>query len=398
MRIHYFSDIRFPLERANGIQTMETCHALAERGHAVILGVRPDTAPTARDPFAFYGLDPLSNLRIERARVIGPGVARRGQYLAFAIHRAVGRDAADAILTRDLGVASALLHLPPRLRPPVAHESHGFAAVFADTMDELVSGGRRAGAAKQRRLLAREARVWRLADAYVTTTRSLATELEARFGARPLVAVVPNGVRLPAERRFDPPEPQPNPVLVYAGHLYPWKGVDLLVGAIARLPDVCAVVVGGHPAETDLDRLRRLSERLGVQNRIEFTGLVARAEVPALLARASVLVLPTTSTPSASRYTSPLKMFEYLAVGKPIVASDLSAIREILVDGDNAVLVKPSDEDALVGGIRRVLDDRPLATRIASAAFDQAEAYSWDRRAERIETLLRAVVLTAREP
>ena len=392
MQILYFSDIRFPLERANGIQTMETCHALAERGHAVTLGVRPDTAPTARDPFAFYGLDPLSNLRIERARVIGPGVARRGQYLAFAMRRALGRDAADAILTRDLGVASALLRLPPRLRPPVAHESHGFAPVFADTMDELVSGGRRAGAAKRRRLLAREARVWRLADAYVTTTRSLATELEARFGARPLVAVVPNGVRLPDERRFDPPEPQPNPVLVYAGHLYPWKGVDLLVGAIARLPDVRAVVVGGHPAEVDLDRLRRLTERLGVQDRIEFTGLVARADVPALLARACVLVLPTTATPSASRYTSPLKLFEYLATGRPIVASDLPAIREILTDGDNAVLVKPSDEDALAVGIRRVLDDRALATRIAGAAFEQAAAYAWDRRAERIETLLRAVV------
>ena len=194
MRIHYFSDIRFPLERANGIQTMETCHALAQRGHAVILGVRPDTAATARDPFAFYGLDPLSNLCIERARVIGPGVARRGQYLAFAMRRALGRNAADAILTRDLGVASALLRLPSRLRPPVAHESHGFAPVFADTMDELVSGGRRAGAAKQRRLLAREARVWRLADAYVTTTRSLATELEAQ--EEPIVVGRQRGVRL----------------------------------------------------------------------------------------------------------------------------------------------------------------------------------------------------------
>ena len=392
MRIHYFTDIRFPLERANGIQTMETCHALAERGHVVTLGVRPDTARVARDPFAFYGLDPLTNLRIERVRVIGPGVARRGQYLACAMGRTIGRDAADVILTRDLGVASALLHVSPRLRPPVAYESHGFAPVFAETMDELVSGGRRAGAAKRRRLLAREARVWRLADAYVTTTRSLASELEARFGARPRVAVVPNGVRLPDTRRFDPPEPRPTPVLVYAGHLYPWKGVDLLVGALTRLPDVRAVVVGGHPAEFDLDRLRGLTERLGVQARIEFTGLIARDEVPAQLARASVLVLPTTATVSASRYTSPLKLFEYLATGRPIVASDLPAIREILTDGANAVLVQPSDERALAEGIRRVLDGRDLAVRIAEAAFDQAAAYAWSRRAERIETLLRAVV------
>ena len=397
MRIHYFTDIRFPLERANGIQTMETCHALADRGHVVTLGVRPDTARVARDPFAFYGLDPLPNLRIEHVRVVGPGVARRGQYLACAMRRALARDAADAILTRDLGVASAILHLPPRLRPPVAYESHGFAPVFAKTMDELVSGGRRAGVAKQRRLLAREARVWRLADAYVTTTRGLGSELAARFGARPRIEVVPNGVRLAAGRRFDPPERRPTPVLVYAGHLYPWKGVDLLVSAVAHLPDVRAVIVGGHPAEADLDRLRRLTERLGVQDRVDFTGLVACADVPALLAHASVLVLPTTATPSASRYTSPLKLFEYLATGRPIVASDLPAIREILTDGANAVLVPPSDERGLADGIRRVLDDRDLAVRIAEAAFDQAAAYAWGRRAERIETLLRAVVPATHE-
>ena len=58
MRILYFADIRFPLERANGIQTMETCHALAERGHEVHLVVRPDTHTPARDPFEFYGLPP----------------------------------------------------------------------------------------------------------------------------------------------------------------------------------------------------------------------------------------------------------------------------------------------------------------------------------------------------
>ena len=67
MRILYFADIRFPLERANGIQTMETCHALAERGHAVTLVVKPDTHSPARDPFEFYGLPPHPTL-IDRTR------------------------------------------------------------------------------------------------------------------------------------------------------------------------------------------------------------------------------------------------------------------------------------------------------------------------------------------
>jgi hypothetical protein len=67
LRILYLADIRFPLERANGIQTIHTCHALACRGHEVTLLVRPDTAAAARDPFEFYGLSPTRTLRIEQA-------------------------------------------------------------------------------------------------------------------------------------------------------------------------------------------------------------------------------------------------------------------------------------------------------------------------------------------
>ena len=67
MRVLYFADIRFPLERANGIQSAETCHALASRGHDVTMLVRPDTASPPRDPLAFYGLPALDTLRIVRA-------------------------------------------------------------------------------------------------------------------------------------------------------------------------------------------------------------------------------------------------------------------------------------------------------------------------------------------
>src|SRR6476646_10120316 len=87
VRILYLADIRFPLERANGIQSMETCHALATRGHAVTLAVRPDTAVPARDPLAFYGLPPIPSLRLETAPVSGPQAARRAGYLTFAIGR-----------------------------------------------------------------------------------------------------------------------------------------------------------------------------------------------------------------------------------------------------------------------------------------------------------------------
>src|SRR5512136_2079216 len=91
-RVHilYFADIRFPLERANGIQTMQTCWALAARGHGVALVVRADSSGMARDPFSFYGVPANPALSIERVRVAGPQALRRASYLIRAASRALG--------------------------------------------------------------------------------------------------------------------------------------------------------------------------------------------------------------------------------------------------------------------------------------------------------------------
>ncbi len=389
MRIRYFTDIRFPLDRANGIQSMETCYALAKRGHAVTLVVRPDTARPVRDPFAFYELAPLPNFSVQRVPVAGPHVLRRMEYLAAALGRAVGRAAADIIFTRDLGLASYLVRIPRGLRPPVVFESHGLAAVSAATLPELLTGAVPASPRKQRRLRERDAGVWRTADGYVAITRGLAEDLERHFGPRSpgSLKIVPDGVRLMAQRHFDWRPRPTHPVVGYIGHLYPWKGPHLLLEALATLEHVRAIIVGGHPAERDLQRLQQQAQTLGLTARVTFTGYVERNRIPALLAGMDVLVLPHTSTPISERYASPLKLFEYMAAGRPIVASDLASIREVLTD-EAAVLVAPGDPAALAAGIRRTLDDWDSAERRARSAYDLVSDYTWDRRAERLDSLL----------
>src|SRR3954463_9639441 len=164
VRILYLADIRFPLERANGIQSMETCHALASRGHDVTLVVRPDSHAPARDPFEFYALPRIPSLHIEVAPVTGPIAARRAGYLTFAIGRALGRARQDLIFTRDLGLASLLLRLSPAPRAPLVYQAHGIAADVAAALPGLVTGAPAASAAKLRRLARRDERVWRAAD------------------------------------------------------------------------------------------------------------------------------------------------------------------------------------------------------------------------------------------
>jgi glycosyltransferase involved in cell wall biosynthesis len=484
VRILYFADIRFPLERANGIQTMETCYALAERGHHVDLVVRPDTQAPARDPFEFYGLSPLERLAIERAPVTGPGIpaiGRRIGYLAFAAGRAMGASRADILMTRDLTVASLLLRLPSR--PPLVYESHGYAPDVAAALPDLVSTARPPSRAKLTRLAKREAQVWKRADGYVTITAGLAEELTTRFGARPRLAVVPDGTRIPGRRYADRANPRgadprdahyadsgnadhadprdadrkdlaghspssptseppnarasdlpnvrasdlpsvraserptvrpsdlpsvrtserPNvrasdadhisPVVVgYAGHLYAWKGVDLLLEALARVPEVRGLIVGGHEKESDLGRLRALAARLGIQNRVTFTGQLPPAAVPEQLARADILVLPNPASAISTRATSPLKLFEYMAARRAIVAADLPSLREVLTDDVNAVFVAPADVEALAAGIRRLVNDAAMRERLAAAAGQAVAEYSWSRRAERLEALFTSLL------
>ncbi len=404
VRLVYLADIRFPLERANGIQTMETCHALAERGHEVELIVRPDTEVPPRDPFDYYGLPQLERLRIERAPVSGPAAARRLGYLAFAAGRTAGHARADLIFTRDLGVASLLLRAPAAVRPPVVYESHGYAPDVAAALPALVATARTPSAGKLRRLGRREAHVWLAADGYVTITAALAADLEARHGRRERVAVVPDGARLRARTsglgtRDSGPgtgDSGQAPVVAYAGHLYAWKGVDVLLEALALVPAARGLIVGGHAAEPDLGRLRTLAERLGIGARVTFTGMVVPARVPELLRSATILALPNPASAISSRFTSPLKLFEYMAAGRAIVASDLPAVREILQDDVDALLVAPGDAAAFGAAIARLIADPGLAARLAGAAAERAPQYTWNRRAERLEALFLDVMRSCR--
>jgi glycosyltransferase involved in cell wall biosynthesis len=386
-RILCLADVRFPVERANGIQTIETCAALARRGHEVRLIVRPDTAVPARDPFEYYGVQRDAGLSIERVRVAGPAPLRRiGFLLGALIHaRRASRD--DLVLTRDLGFASLYLRCRRPDAARLVYEAHGFSPAVSRERPAMLTGTAPPSSYKLGRLLRREARVWRQADGYATITRGLADELVGRFGPRPAMAIVPDGARIDASRRFEARAMATPAVVGYSGHLYPWKGVDLLLDALTELPGVHGIVVGGHPGENDLARLRNRAVERGLQSRVTFTGMVRPREVTARLEPADVLVLPNPATVASERYTSPLKLFEYLALGRPIVASDLPAFREVVRHGEDALLFEAGSAPALAAAVRAVIGNPELAASLGRQAFETARGYSWDARAERLDSL-----------
>ena len=403
MTLLVLADTRFPIERANGVQTMATCHALAVRGHQVTLIVRPDTAQPPRDPFMFYGLPHVPGFDVRAISTAAGLRARRAQFLFAALKLALA-DRTAVVYTRDLGCASMLLQLPRARRPPVVYESHGLSVTVAEELPHLLGNpDLTPSAQKLRRLDRRERRVWARAEAYVTITRLLAADLQARYGPRQRFFVVPDGadrllIRFAVDFETSPPEPDAArggkssapAVAAYAGHLYPWKGVDIFVRALALTPNVKGLIIGGHPGEPDRARIEKLIADLHLTDRITITGLVPPQEVVPRLTAADVLVLPNAASTISERYTSPLKLFEYLTLGRPIVASDLPAIREVLTDGRTALLVPPGNPPALAAAIARVVADRRLADALGAAARALAPEYSWARRAERLEAALEA--------
>ena len=121
-------------------------------------------------------------------------------------------------------------------------------------------------------------------------------------------------------------------------------------------------------------------------------GHVAPSEVPTWLAAADIAVLPNSGTSViGSRYTSPLKLYEYLAAGCPIVASDVPAVREVVTDGETAVLVRPDDPEALGDGIAGLLAVPVLAQRIGALGRLWVQGSTWDARATAIRVFVEGV-------
>jgi len=385
------ADIRFPLERANGVQIVKTAAALSGAGARTTLLVRQSDPRPTSDILALFGVDPHPCLHVRRLGVLhrrGTFVLPRASFLAratLAVLPALRRRA--VVFTRDLQLADVLLRLPGR--PRVVYEAHAVEALMYTERGALYGTDERPDPRKRARLSAREGRVWRRAAAVVTTTAGIRDTFAETYGTRVGVRVVPNGCDPPEGRFRGLPEGEPE--VLYAGQLYPWKGVDVLVQAFALVPRGRLVILGGIDGEQDLARVRALVDRLGLGSRVDLRGLVPQARVADALARATVVAVPFLRTAMTERHTSPLKAFEAMAAGRAIVASDLPSTREVLRHGETAWLVPPGDPAALADGLRRLLEDPALATSLARSAHAHARAFAWPARGRALVDVLEEV-------
>jgi glycosyltransferase involved in cell wall biosynthesis len=220
----------------------------------------------------------------------------------------------------------------------------------------------------------------------VAAVSAVAGDTAADAGAaRDRILVSPNGVDLDSlDRAVAGVQPAPVPTVGWTGTFGLWHGAPLLVRAFARLPDsVRLVLVGDGPERHEC---RQIATELGVDERIEWCGTLPHGEALRRLAGCTLLASPHVQVEDGQPFFgSPTKLFEYMALRRPVVASDLEQIGEILEDGVTARLVQPNDEAALADAIAGLLGDEASARALASEARREVEArHTWRVRAEQI--------------
>jgi glycosyltransferase involved in cell wall biosynthesis len=366
---------RFPSEKAASLFAALSANAFSKQGRRVVLLV-PRRAGVPADAHAFYGLPPeVAVMHLPVVDLFGPPLARSlafwASFVSFSLQvRAYLKAHAgprDIIYSNE----SLPLWMAARDFPRTAFEMHDFPE-------------------SKLRLFSRFIR--RMDKVIIHNAWKTRAAIE-RFGLDPeRVLVELNAVDVnafdPALSRAEARErlgiPAHDRVVAYTGHLYRWKGVDTLLEAAGMLPECSFVLVGGTP-----DAVAEYRERYA-SPRVRFEGFRPHEEIPLWQRAADVLVIPNTAREAISAYyTSPMKLFEYMASGTPVVASRLPSIEEI-VDGSMVTFAEPDDPDSFRDAIAAVFDDPEAARKKAAIARAAVATHTWDARAARILAFLDA--------
>jgi len=182
--------------------------------------------------------------------------------------------------------------------------------------------------------------------------------------------------------------PKEYKILMYSGISFR-QGIENLIYSMKNFDKndkVMLYVVGGLPEQ--VVKLAKVSKKLKLDNRIVFVGSVPHQSVSDYLNASDLLILPYSRNNFTEYLTSPLKLFEYMAVKKPIIATKVGCFKGILKNGENALLVEPDNPKALLEGVKRILKDEELAKRIAKNAYEDSKKYTYDERMSKIGKIL----------
>jgi glycosyltransferase involved in cell wall biosynthesis len=244
-------------------------------------------------------------------------------------------------------------------------------------------------------------KTFNLAQKIITVSTSAKSHLVNRYRLDPQrIVVIPNGVDVELfHPDFDSQairktlRLEDGPVIGFVGGFQAWHGIDLLVDCFTQVlnefPQAQLLLVGDGQIRSQIER--RVNN-LGIRSKVLFTGLLPQKEIPALLSAIDVGIVPYPKI-SQEIWFSPLKLYEYMAAGKAIVASKSGQIAEVIRHGINGLLTNPGDKDDLTRAINILLEDPEKRKQLGTNARSQAVAeHSWDHYTRRLENVYLEVI------
>lgn len=363
-KILYIANSRIPTERAHGIQIMKMCEAFTRAGYVVELIIPNISNHIKEDPFLYHDVEKIFTIHkvhsVDLVHLGKAGFLIQSFTFALAVALYTRKKHADVIYSRDENSLFVLSFFTRYFYMEVHDNRSNFVIRHAV----------------------------RAASGVISITKRL-TQFYVDKGFSPeKFFVAADGVDLKdfgtiiskesARKKLN--IPLDKKIVVYTGHLYAWKGVDVLAQTIKKLSnDTLIYFVGGIEEDISV-----LMEEYQENERIISSEHRPHNEIPLWQKAADVLVLPNVARYDISKlYTSPIKLFEYMASGRPIVASRIPSIEEILND-TNATLIQPDSVDDLARGIKEALAGGKDIERRRKQALQDVKVYSWNKRATNI--------------
>ncbi|EKD93430.1 MAG: Glycosyl transferase, group 1 family protein [uncultured bacterium] len=394
MKIVYIANNRIPTEKAHGLQITKTCEAFLNRGIDLLLwiprrkqsenlkGVNIETYYGLNHKIPTYHLWTLDFLML-RSKYALPEILGIIAYwlqcwtFYFSIFIKLLGGPRIRLYSRDFPIIA----LGVLLKYPCYYEAHQVPSRIV--MKKFYSA-----------ILGR-------VNGIITINNQLKEIYHQEFEI-PLdkILIAPDGVDLSRFHLEDKIKARkklrlnPNSkILVYTGNLYRWKGVYTLVSAMKNIDDskIEMIVVGGDRHDGDLEKLKSFVKKRKIP-RVNLVGHVFHSKIVDYLAAADVLILPNSGLNPMSRdYTSPLKLFEYMAAKRPIIASNVPALLEVL-DETMALFFNADDEEDLTCKIQYIIRNKKEAKKIADAAHREVKKYTWDKRTEKIIRFMKSSI------
>jgi glycosyltransferase involved in cell wall biosynthesis len=375
VKIVYIANNRLPTEKAHGLQTVQTCLSLVGNGAEVLL-IKPFRHNTIQEPlFIYYNIPELFFVEtIKNFDIVYFGrIGFLLQSIFFYIHilKRIKTLGATYIYSRDY---KSLFFISRWYKNCVweAHEGEwnwmvkkllkrvGSIVVISEGLKNFYI---KHGYPSDKILVARDA-----------------VEIQ-KFHIYQSKDSVRKNLSLPRDKK----------IVLYTGSFfenYAWKGVTVLLDALPHLPsNILLVLVGGMESELEI-----ISQKYSVYgDNLLALPKVPHDRIPLYLKAADILVLPNKKGDKISEYyTSPMKLFEYMASEVPIVASRLPSLCEVLND-QNSLLVEPNNPEDLAKGINNLLDNPVLRKRLATQAFKDVNNFTWEKRGEKIVRFLKNI-------